>query len=293
MRSRYRLDGFDPDWIAADARSARYTNLPAGYYTFRVQAESAEGVWSEPGASFGFDLRPPLSETAFAYLSYIVGATLVVWAIMWYRTRSLTHRHRQLERLVAERTRQLEEEKTALEAARRELQVQATHDSLTGLFNHASILEHLDREVARAVRDREPLGVLLADLDNFKAINDNYGHLCGDDVLRETGDRLVSAVRGYDLVGRYGGEEFLLLFPGWDFQQAPSRVDDVLNAVRGMPFEIEGRMITITCSVGVAMFRPDQDQPSTREVLSRADTALYVAKNSGRNTASFEVRPSL
>jgi diguanylate cyclase (GGDEF)-like protein len=293
MRFRYRLEGFDPDWIEADARSARYTNLPAGYYKFRVQAESAEGIWSDPGASFAFDLRPPLSETPLAYVFYIVGATLLVWAIMWYRTRSLTQRHRELERLVDERTRQLLEEKTALEAARRELQVQATHDSLTGLFNHASILEHLEREVARAVRDHEPLGILLADLDNFKSINDNYGHLCGDDVLRETADRLSSAVRGYDLVGRYGGEEFLLLFPGWDFENASSRVDDVLNAVRNVPFEIEGRQITITCSVGVAMFRPDQDQASTREVLSRADTALYVAKNSGRNTASFEVRPSV
>jgi diguanylate cyclase (GGDEF)-like protein len=293
MRFRYRLEGFDPDWIQADARSARYTNLPAGYYKFRVQAESADGVWSDPGTSFAFDLRPPLSETALAYVFYIVGATLMVWAIMWFRTRSLTQRHRELERLVAERTCQLQEEKTALEAARRELQVQATHDSLTGLFNHASILEHLEREVARAARDREPLGVLLADLDNFKAINDNYGHLCGDDVLRETADRLSGAVRGYDLVGRYGGEEFLILFPGWAFESAPSRVDDVLNAVRAVPFVIEDREITITCSVGVAVFRPDQDQASTREVLSRADTALYVAKNSGRNTASFEVRPSV
>jgi diguanylate cyclase (GGDEF)-like protein len=293
MRFRYRLDGFDPDWIEADARSARYTNLPAGYYTFRVQAESADGVWSVPGAAFAFNLRPPLSETALAYVVYIVGATLIVWAMLWFRTRSLTRRHRELERLVAVRTSQLETEKTALESARRELQVQATHDSLTGLFNHASILEHLEREVARAVRDGEPLGVLLADLDNFKAVNDSYGHLCGDDVLRDTAQRLSAAVRGYDLVGRYGGEEFLILFPGWDFQLAPGRVDDVLNAVRSVPFEIEEGEISITCSVGVAMFRPDVDKPSTREVLSRADTALYVAKNSGRNTASFEVRPGV
>jgi diguanylate cyclase (GGDEF)-like protein len=290
MRFRYRLDGLDPDWIEADARSARYTNLAAGNYRFRVQAENADGVWSDPGLSFSFELRPPWYETMLAYLSYIVGATLAVWTIMWFRTRSLKHRHRQLEKLVAERTCQLETEKTALEAARRELQVQATHDSLTGLFNHASILEHLEREVARAVRDGEPLGVLLADLDNFKQVNDNYGHLCGDDVLRETGRRLCDTVRGYDLVGRYGGEEFLLLFPGWDYTTAPGRVDDVLNAIRSQSFDIEEGQISITCSVGVAMFRPDMDPASTREVLSRADTALYVAKNSGRNTASFEVR---
>lgn len=293
MHFRYRLVGFDPDWVEADARSARYTNLSAGTYIFQVEAENSDGVWNDPGASLTFSLRPPLTQMPLAYVLYFVIAIFVAWGAVAWHTRSLLRRHGELERLVMVRTGQLEDEKTALESARRELHIQATHDSLTGLFNHAAILEHLEREVARATRDRAPLGVILADLDNFKTVNDNYGHLCGDDILRESAARLSAAVRGYDLVGRYGGEEFLILFPGWDFHLAPHRIENLLDAIRSRPFQVDEGEIRLTCSVGVATFRPDVDSPSVREVLSRADTALYVAKNSGRNTASFEVRPSV
>jgi diguanylate cyclase (GGDEF)-like protein len=208
------------------------------------------------------------------------------------RTRSLLLRQWELTRVVAERTAQLEEEKTALEAARRELHIQATHDSLTGLSNRPAILEHLEREVARAIRDKQPLGVILADLDDFKRVNDNYGHLCGDDILRETAARLRAAARGYDLVGRYGGEEFLIIFPSWDLTIAPGRIDDLLDAIRSRNFQVTGGEVRLTCSLGVATFRPEVDSPDVWEILSRADTALYVAKNSGRDTASFEVRPT-
>lgn len=289
---RYRLEGFDPDWVAADARSARYTNLPPGHYTFVVQARSADGVWNSAGASFSFVLRPPLRDTPLAWALYGLGILVLAWAAVAFRTRSLVRRQWELTRVVAERTAQLEAEKAALEGARHELHIQATHDSLTGLFNRAAILEHLEREVARSVRDGEPLGVILADLDNFKGVNDNYGHLCGDDILRETAVRLRAAARDYDLVGRYGGEEFLIIFPGWDLQVAPTRIDDLLNAIRTRNFQVADGQVHLTCSFGVATFRPEVDAPDMWEVLSRADTALYVAKNSGRNTASFEVRPS-
>jgi diguanylate cyclase (GGDEF)-like protein len=292
MHFRYKLIGFDPDWVMADARSARYTNLPAGKYTFAVEAQNEDGIWSDPGTSFSFVLRPPLTETPVAYVFYGLIALVLAWGVVALRTRTLVHRQWELTRVVAERTAQLEEEKTALEAARRELHIQATHDSLTGLFNRAAILEHLQREVARAVRDKQPLGVILADLDEFKNVNDNYGHLCGDDILRETAVRLRTAARGYDLVGRYGGEEFLILFPGWDMKIAPTRIDDLLNAIRSRNFQVTGGEVHLTCSFGVATFRPDSDPLDVWEILSRADTALYVAKNSGRNTASFEVRPA-
>jgi diguanylate cyclase (GGDEF)-like protein len=294
VRFRYRLYGFDRDWVRADARSARYTNLPAGRYQFAVQAQNADGVWSETGAGFGFILLPPLRETPTAYAIYTVAALLCVWGLLTLRTRNLLRRQQELTRVVAERTAQLETEKTELEAARRELHVQATHDSLTGLFNRGAILEHLQREIARAVRERQPLGVVLADLDNFKNVNDEYGHLCGDDVLRETAARLRAAVRSYDVVGRYGGEEFLILFPGWDLQLEAHRIEELLDAIRLRPYRIENEAeLHLTCSAGVAVFRPNVDEPTTREVLKRADTALYVAKSSGRNNASLEVRPSI
>lgn len=175
---------------------------------------------------------------------------------------------------------------------RRQLQMLATHDSLTGLFNRAAIMEHLDREISRAVRKSEPLGVMLADLDHFKSVNDRHGHLCGDEVLREAASRLQSTIRSYDVVGRYGGEEFLILFPGWNPESGTERIDEVLDSIRSRPFRLESENaeLGLTCSAGIAVFRPHQDEPTVRAVLGRADAALYVAKNSGRNTARFETR---
>ena len=289
---RYRLIGFDPDWIySGTRRTAWYTNLPPGSYTFTVEAQNNDGIWNETGASFSFSLSPPLSRTPAAYVCYCLLALLIAWAVVAFRTRALTRRQEELTRIVAERTAQLEAEKAALEATRRELHIQATHDALTGIFNRAAMLEHLQREIARATRDRTPLGVLIADLDHFKSLNDNYGHLCGDDVIRESADRFRAALRGYDIVGRYGGEEFLILFPGWDLSVAPGRVDDLLESIRSRPFEVGDYRIRLTCSIGAATFRPEADSPSIRDVLCRADTALYVAKNSGRNCATFETRP--
>jgi diguanylate cyclase (GGDEF)-like protein len=93
-------------------------------------------------------------------------------------------------------------------------------------------------------------------------------------------------------MGRYGGEEFLIIFPGWDFQISPSRTDELLDAIRSQPFRIDEGEIKVTCSLGVAVFRPSRGTDDFRELLRRADAALYVAKNSGRNQASFEVRSS-
>lgn len=286
---RYRLLGFDSNWISAGARRiAWYTNLPPGHYTFTAQAENSDGLWNRTGASFAFVLEPPLTQTWYAYLAYGLLALLFTWGAFALRTRSLIRRQRELTQIVAERTSQLESEKAALEAARRELQVRATHDSLTGVFNRAAIVEHLEREIARATREKYPLGIVIADLDHFKRFNDRFGHLCGDDIIRETTDRFRSALRDYDLVGRYGGEEFLLLFPGLDLATVPGRVDDLRDAIRSSPFVVADEEIRVTCSFGVATFRPESDQPTIRDLLHRADTALYVAKNSGRDCVSFE-----
>lgn len=291
VRFRYRLVGFDPAWIySGTRRNAWYTNLPPGKYTFIVQAENDDLVVNQTGASFSFVLRAPPTQTPLAYLLYALAGLLLTWGIIAFRTRSLTRRQEDLTRLVAERTAQLVEEKAALEEARCALQIQATHDSLTGIFNRAAMLEHLEREIARATRDQEPMGVLIADLDHFKNLNDSYGHLCGDDVIREAAQRFRDAMRAYDVVGRYGGEEFLVLFPGWDPTAASGRIQDLLDAIRSRPFAACEAEIHLTCSIGVATFRPGLDAPSLREVLSRADTALYVAKNSGRNCARFESR---
>jgi diguanylate cyclase (GGDEF)-like protein len=285
---RYRLAGFDGDWInAGSRRHAWYTNLPPGRYTFTAQAENGDGIWNQTGDSFSFVIRPPLTRTPIAYVLYGISILLAVWGAIVLRTRALIRRQQELTRIVAERTAQLEAEKAALEAAREELHIRATYDSLTGLLNRAAIVEHLQREVHRAIREKTPLGVLIADLDFFKHVNDTYGHLCGDDVISEAADRFRAAMRRYDLAGRYGGEEFLILFPGWDPDLAPGRVESLLDGIRSRPFDISGNEIHLTCSIGVSTFHPGIDSPEIRDVLSRADAALYAAKNDGRNRASI------
>jgi len=283
---RYRLVGFDPDWIfAGGRRKAWYTNLPAGQYTFLVQARNSDGIWEERGSSFRFVIVPPAARTPLAYAGYVIAALLCGWGLVALRTRALVRRHRELAHTVAERTAQLEKEKAALEAARRELQIQATHDGLTGMFNRAAIVDHLQREIARAVREKTTLGVVVADLDHFKKVNDTYGHLCGDQIIIQCAERFRSALRGYDLLGRFGGEEFLVLLPGWDQTTAPERIGDLLRAISGRPFKTEEAELRLTCSLGVATLDPRVDAPAPLELLRRADAALYAAKNAGRNCA--------
>jgi diguanylate cyclase (GGDEF)-like protein len=163
--------------------------------------------------------------------------------------------------------------------AREALREQATHDGLTGLLNRATILAKLDDELARSARDGRPVAVLMVDLDRFKAVNDTHGHLAGDAVLREAASRLKSAARRYDSVGRYGGEEFLVVLPGCEAAAAGAQAERLREAMAGAPFRAESRPLAITCSIGLA-----SSSDCAPEFLVRdADDALYQAKAQGRN----------
>jgi diguanylate cyclase (GGDEF)-like protein len=286
---QYRLIGFDKDWTSAGTRrNSWYTNLPPGQYTFSVRARNSDGVWNETGASFSFVLLPPLPRTPVAYALYAVLVVIFVWLVIRLRTESLVRRQQELKELVAERTAQLEAEKSALDRARHELHTRATYDSLTGLLNRPTILERLEHEIERAVRDQVSLGVAILDLDHFKQVNDTYGHLCGDAVIAETAERIRHALRSYDMAGRYGGEEFLIVMPGWSSDRAPQRIDDLLKAIREQPFRHAAEELNVTCSIGVTTFQPDADLPDALQILKRADDALYVSKRSGRNRSTID-----
>jgi two-component system cell cycle response regulator len=163
--------------------------------------------------------------------------------------------------------------------AREALREQATHDGLTGLLNRTSILEKLDDELARAARAGTPVSVLMADLDRFKSINDTYGHLVGDAVLREAACRLKSAARRYDSVGRYGGEEFLIVLPGCDAAHAAVQAERMRDALGATPFLSASQPVLVTVSLGAACSAHCAPETLVRE----ADDALYEAKAEGRN----------
>ena len=167
-------------------------------------------------------------------------------------------------------------------SAREALREQATRDSLTRLWNRSSILEALTRELARAEREASPLGVVIVDLDHFKQINDNHGHPAGDVVLRESARRMQSGVRQYDSVGRYGGEEFLILLPNCGEAESFSQAERLRKQLSQNEIRIDDLSIRVTASFGVAAAIPGE--PWTSEgLIRRADEALYVAKKSGRN----------
>ncbi len=166
--------------------------------------------------------------------------------------------------------------------AREALRVQATHDALTGLHNRASILETLQNELARSGREGQPLAVLIADLDRFKQVNDACGHQAGDAVLRETARRMKTALRRYDALGRYGGEEFLIVLPGCGADSAYRQAERIRQAVAAGAIQSCGSHLHVSCSIGMA-YRDAPAVDDASALIREADVALYVAKNLGRN----------
>jgi diguanylate cyclase (GGDEF)-like protein len=165
--------------------------------------------------------------------------------------------------------------------AHEQLRFQATHDGLTGSWNRSEILEMLRRELERGARSNTTTGILMLDIDHFKAINDTYGHLTGDAVLREVTQRISQAVRSYDSVGRYGGEEFVIVLPGCNREQVDQGAERVRAAVDGGPVRVNESQIAVTVSIGAAV--TTHGAISEKEILAAADLALYRAKEIGRN----------
>lgn len=179
--------------------------------------------------------------------------------------------------LVGKRVLELQQE---LISARDSMRHSATHDFLTGLLNRAEIMEVLTRELARSERDSKPVGIILADLDHFKSVNDSFGHLYGDEALKETARRFRAKLRVYDSVGRYGGEEFLLILPACDAMTTMIRADELRVYVASKPIVSGKASRVITVSMGVV----SSEQGGTPEaLLTQADCGLYRAKEKGRN----------
>ena len=169
--------------------------------------------------------------------------------------------------------------------ALQDIQLQkANTDSLTQLWNRKKILEILEEELNRNFRENIPLGVIMLDIDNFKTINDTYGHLIGDKVIIEVASRLKKKIRSYDKIGRYGGDELLLILPGLGRQDAKNIAERLRQSVCAEKIQTEAGALNITVSLGVSIF-DTASRPSTKKMIEESDLALYVAKGRGRNIA--------
>jgi diguanylate cyclase (GGDEF)-like protein len=174
-----------------------------------------------------------------------------------------------------------------LEKQTARFEFQATHDSLTGLWNRKAILEMLGREWALTARSHSSLAIMMLDADHFKRVNDTYGHLAGDAVLKTISERICQSVRCSELIGRYGGEEFLVVLPGSDEVQVSAVAERVRQAIAEEPFRIDQGLLAVTVSIGTTVIQPLFD--TEKDALAAADNALYEAKNSGRNRVTVAI----
>jgi diguanylate cyclase (GGDEF)-like protein len=172
-------------------------------------------------------------------------------------------------------------QKAALSTALERIRELATRDELTGCFNRRAMLERMAEESLRCVRNGSSMCLVLLDLDHFKRINDLHGHAAGDFVLRGFAEAARSQLRATDVLGRWGGEEFLLMLPACDIEHARQCVTRVLNKLSSSRFEAgEGAVLTVTCSAGITQCAGGE---SIVAAIERADKALYRAKAEGRN----------
>lgn len=279
MRFKYKLDGLDENWTdAGNRRTAYYSYLPPGQYRFRVIAANSDGVWNEVGTGLTIEAQPYFYQTSLFFLLcvLIIGlCILLAWKISVYQ---LIRREKKLKRLVDERTRELKD-------ANESLQLIANSDGLTRIGNRRMFEEFLTGEWHRAIRFRTEMSLILIDIDHFKLYNDTYGHLAGDECLRQVAETLLTAIhRPTDLVARFGGEEFAIVLGGTDMAGAITIAEDAMAKIRALTIRHENSAVEekITVSMGVATMNAYLGE-SENKLVKAADDALYHAKETGRD----------
>ncbi len=186
-------------------------------------------------------------------------------------------------RIITERKRAEDDRKLLI----KELEQLSRTDSLTGLMNRRALIEHLEQEVQRSLRYSKAIALILCDIDNFKDINDSFGHTSGDRALEMVADILRDMARKSDIIGRYGGDEFMIIIPESSLDGAEDFAERIRTTLSRKVFTTEhDKKISISLSFGVSSFNPVMDTPDT--FVSRADQALYAAKHAGRNRVAVE-----
>jgi diguanylate cyclase (GGDEF)-like protein len=265
-----RLRGLSDEWFPSRDYTIHYPALAPGEYIFEAVVTDTDHQRRSPVLQLRFEILPPWwqRDSFRAFLGIMLCAGLAL-AWRWSMGR-IERRRRALEIELREREQLLE---------------RATRDTLTRLWNRAAIMDILNREIDTARRSGTHLAVALIDIDHFKRINDGFGHLAGDEVLRMLGERLTREMRKGDSLGRYGGEELLLVVPGAPPQQPFLPMERLQRSIAAADFTYAGTRIRVTASFGVAWFM-DLNEDGEK-ILARADKALYAAKFAGRDRIEY------
>jgi diguanylate cyclase (GGDEF)-like protein len=275
---QYRMEGLQTDWIDTRSPVMLYQALPPGEYTFMAKIRNPDMNAASDLVKLQVQILPPWWRSHWFYALCTLAFLLLLILGANLRDRNLRHQSKQLERLVNERTQELE-------LSREQLRIQATHDGLTGMLNRVAVLRVLTAEMDRARREDRTLVVALVDLDHFKHINDIYGHLAGDEALRWFAAAVGAAIRAYDQAGRYGGEEFLLVLTEIPPQAAEQRLASLHASISNLHVHVRGLEFTMACSIGATIYDPAYAFATVESLLAIADKALYAAKDAGRNRA--------
>jgi diguanylate cyclase (GGDEF)-like protein len=290
VRYRYRLRGLSDEWSEPiPRRPITFGGLGGGSYVLEVEAINPDGVRSSDAARFAFSVLAPWWSSAWFLVVAFPLTAAAVWGGVSLRLRWVEAQRRELEMLVRQRTAELEE-------SRRQLELASLTDPLTGLMNRRYLDSRIHQDLAQARRayhapklhPNQDIVFMLIDLDDFKDVNDTYGHAAGDRVLREYGELIGAQLRESDYIVRWGGEEFLVVARQTEAKFYKIIADRILEAARAHRFSLDDgeHSISCLCSLGISPFPfvPRQaDFLSWEQIIEVADTATYMAKDRGRN----------
>jgi diguanylate cyclase (GGDEF)-like protein len=290
IKFKYKLDNYDTKWEEVDKfreRIAHYGHLPPGSYMFRINGCNSNGVWNDNDITMSFKVLPFFWEAWWFKILLIAAAIGLIYGIFLIRLHDIRKQRDLLEKEVARQTKvlrlqkeELEQQKNNLEKLTKKLNRMARTDPLTKLFNRRAFIEKMSEVRIHQERSGKPFVLVLGDIDKFKTFNDEFGHDCGDAILSVIAKIIKDNVRRQDVVGRWGGEEFIILLPQTSLQGGTALAEKLRRIIAANPYTYKGKNHRLTITFGLSECTLTKE---LKTCIKEADDALYVGKRKGRN----------
>ncbi len=274
----YRLKPLE-DWSKPiQERRVVYVNLKPGDYSFELKSCNASWIWNDNPIILKIKKKPFFYERNFFKLTVLFLILILSFIFYKIRTKTIEKEKERLEKIVNDKTKELQERL-------KELYILSTTDFLTKVFNRGHFEKLLKEEIKRAKKENKIIGLAILDLDHFKDLNDEFGHSVGDNVLVDFGKLLKNNFRTTDIIARYGGDEFVILFISTEPGGCISRLKTLMEKMKNFFYESEEKKIQLSLSIGVVFASFDREKEIDIEMITKkADKALYEAKNKGRDS---------